>query len=76
MADNTMLMDACLTECEIRKKVLLSILSLVMPCASSVSLPSMNLSANMHFFIPYASSLCDSLHYGHKLLKRIHYSIT
>lgn len=50
MADNTMLMDACLTECEIRKKVLLSILSLVMPCASSVSLPSMDLSANMHFF--------------------------
>ncbi len=50
MADNTMLMDACLTECEIRKKILLSILSLVMPCASSVSLPSMDLSANMHFF--------------------------
>lgn len=51
MADNTMLMDlmdAYLTECEIRKKVLLSILSLVMPCASSVFLPSMDLSANMH----------------------------
>ena len=45
-----MLMDACLTECEIRKKVLLSIHYLVMPCASSVSLPSMDLCANMHFF--------------------------